>query len=52
MENDNFDLQKFEPKTDVQSRKWMVTINNPDKWGYDHQKLQEILNNMKGLAYW
>lgn len=52
MENDNFDLQEFEPKTDVQSRKWMVTINNPDKWGYDHQKLRETLNNMRGLAYW
>lgn len=52
MDNDNFDLQEFQPKTDVQSRKWMVTINNPDKWEYDHDKLREILNGMKGLTYW
>lgn len=52
MDNDNFDLQEFQPKTDVQSRKWMVTINNPDKWGYDHNKLRDLLNGMKGLTYW
>ncbi len=37
---------------DTRTRKWQVTINNPEKLGYDHDKIKDILSQFKGLAYW
>ena len=37
---------------DTQSRKWQVTINNPADKGYSHDKLKEIVSNMKSVIYW
>lgn len=36
-----------------QSRKWMVTINNPDVHGFTHDKICEIMSGVKGESlYW
>lgn len=36
-----------------QSRKWMVTINNPSEHGYDHDRIKEILSKVRGNSlYW
>lgn len=40
------------PKRDTQSRKWLLTINNPSIKGYDHEKIRSILSEMKSLVYW
>ncbi len=37
---------------DTQSRKWQITINNPLEKGYTHDRLKEILSEMKSLVYW
>lgn len=37
---------------DTQSRKWQVTINNPDEHGLGHEALHVILGDMVGLDYW
>ena len=29
----------------VQSRKWLITINNPAEHGYDHERIQEIMSH-------
>lgn len=38
-------------KIDSQSRKWNITINNPDVKGYSHECIIEICNNFKSLIY-
>lgn len=44
-ESDNLD--------NVQSRKWLITINNPAEHGYNHERIQEILSHVKGASlYW
>lgn len=35
-----------------QCRKWQVTINNPDNFGYTHEKIKLILSGIKNLDYW
>lgn len=35
----------------LQSRKWLLTINNPIEKGYTHEHIKEILEGMK-LVYW
>ena len=36
-----------------QSRKWMVTINNPQEHGYDHDRIKEIMSKVRGNSlYW
>lgn len=37
---------------DSQSRKWQVTINNPQEKGYTHERLKETLAAMKSVIYW
>lgn len=44
--------QKKELASDTQSRKWLITINNPEKYGYDHEKIKKILDDFKSVLYW
>jgi hypothetical protein len=37
---------------DTRSRKWQLTINNPEKHGYTHEFIREILGSFKSVAYW
>lgn len=37
---------------DIQSRKWQVTINNPQEKGYSHDFIRKILDRFKGCVYW
>lgn len=36
----------------TQSRKWLLTINNPDKYDLSHEKIKALLSTMKGISYW
>ena len=37
----------------VQSRKWMVTINNPLEHGFDHDSIEQIMSGVRGKSlYW
>lgn len=37
---------------DTQSRKWILTFNNPEKHGFTHDKIKSTLANMKPVTYW
>lgn len=37
---------------DSQSRKWMITINNPLDKGFSHDKIKEVLSTIRNLDYW
>lgn len=37
---------------DKQSRKWQLTINNPQDKGLDHDALKKALEEFKSLVYW
>lgn len=37
---------------DKQSRKWQLTINNPEKHGYSHDYIKDKLSEFKSIAYW
>lgn len=37
---------------DSSSRKWQITINNPQEKGYTHDRFKEILSEFKNLSYW
>jgi hypothetical protein len=37
---------------DTQSRKWLITINNPIDKGFTHEKIKEELIKFKSLIYW
>lgn len=37
---------------DTRSRKWQITINNPLDKGFNHQKIQEELTDLKSCVYW
>lgn len=37
---------------DSQSRKWQITINNPQEKGFAHDRIKEILAGMKSVIYW
>lgn len=37
---------------DTQSRKWQLTINNPVKYNFTHEKIREIVSGMKSVNYW
>lgn len=39
-------------KKDSQSRKWLLTFNNPEKNGYNHEIIKKILSSIKGNLYW
>lgn len=37
---------------DTQSRKWLLTINNPEKLGFTHEHIKEIVKDIKSVFYW
>ena len=39
-------------ENDTQSRKWLLTINNPSAHGLNHAAIREILKKFKKLDYW
>jgi len=39
-------------ESNSQSRKWLITINQPLEKGYSHDKIKEILTGFKSLIYW
>lgn len=39
-------------KKDTQSRKWQITINNPQEKELAHDKIKEILNELKSIRYY
>ena len=38
--------------TDSRTRKWLITINNPQEKGYTHDWIKEILGSLKQVVYW
>lgn len=38
--------------SDVQSRKWLLTINNPEEHNLVHSEIRSILLTIKNLSYW
>lgn len=40
------------PSKDTQSRKYLLTINNPTEKNASHDQLKAILSGMKSLLYW
>ena len=38
--------------TDIQARKYQLTINNPVEKGLDHETLKQILGQLKSCVYW
>lgn len=36
----------------TQSRKWLLTFNNPEKYGFDHDNIKAALSTVKNLTYW
>lgn len=37
---------------DTQSRKWLITINNPADKGYTHEKIKDTLSRFQSCVYW
>lgn len=37
---------------DSRSRKWQITINNPQEKGFTHEKIKELIKEFKSLVYW
>lgn len=37
---------------DSQSRKWLITINNPIEKGFSHEEIESTLSKMKTVVYW
>lgn len=37
---------------DPRSRKWLITINNPQEHGFSHDVIKEKLSKIKNLDYW
>lgn len=36
----------------TQSRKWLLTFNNPEKYGFDHDNIKAALSTIKNITYW
>ncbi|MDE7339273.1 MAG: replication protein [Lachnospiraceae bacterium] len=36
----------------TQSRKWLLTFNNPEKFGFSHDNIKAALSTIKNLDYW
>lgn len=36
----------------TQSRKWLLTFNNPEKYGFDHDHIKAAMSAIKNLTYW
>lgn len=43
---------KAAPQKDTQSRKYLLTINNPQEKGLTHDSLKATLSNMKSVIFW
>ncbi len=43
---------KNEKKVRNQSRKWLLRISNPDKYGLGHEEIKRILSGIENLDYW
>ena len=39
-------------RTDTQCRKWQITINNPLEKGWTHDRIKEVLSQIKSVKYW
>lgn len=39
-------------ENNVQSRKWLLTFNNPEKYGFDHDNIKAALSTIKDVTYW
>ena len=39
-------------ETDIRSRKWQITVNNPVEKGYTHEHIKEQLASLSGCVYW
>lgn len=40
------------PETEIKSRKWQITLNNPCQKGYTHEKIKAELHALKSLKYY
>jgi len=38
--------------TGSQSRKWLLTINNPSNNGFSHDNIKDVLDKFKAVKYW
>lgn len=36
----------------TQSRKWLLTFNNPEKYGFNHDNIKAALSTIKDVEYW
>lgn len=36
----------------TQSRKWLLTFNNPEKYDFSHENIKAALSSIKSLDYW
>lgn len=36
----------------TRSRKWLLTFNNPEKFGFSHDNIKAALSTIKNLGYW
>lgn len=37
---------------DTKTRKWLITINNPQDKGYSHEHIRDIMKRFTGCVYW
>lgn len=37
---------------DTQSRKWLLTFNNPDRFGLSHDNIRLAISKIKNITYW
>lgn len=44
--------QEKKPKKDTQSRKYLLTINNPKDYDMSHDQIKEKLKELKSCVYW
>lgn len=51
-DNTNNTNNTNEYKKDTQSRKWFITINNPEPKGWTHENIKNAFGKLKGVVYW
>lgn len=39
-------------RADTQCRKWQITINNPLEKGWTHDRIKDVLSQIKSVKYW
>lgn len=44
--------ERKQKKVKEQSRKWLLTINNPDVHGFDHAAIKKALDMIENIDYW